>query len=417
MKLSPIKQIQVLSVFTLCSLLICLAGCEPSVEPTVDVEYEYIDGELQPGPSAFYFNFDSASLVYKAKETISGGATVGTLTPLGGSGPYTFEVMDDGGDDYALFEIVGTELKISGATTFELLPEHYAVPVRVTDSEGATFQKYCHMDVTLSPSLIKTAAKVYPYMVDNTDNKLKVKWEQSTGADGYYIYINDTGTEPGNNAVADYTFTTGSTEFTNTTCEITEYDGAALPRDKTYYVWLKAYNDDGVTTFSPMTKIKTTCTVDPFWYEGVEQWHMMDLYKITATTVMYGFNGRTGYLGEIVHHELFDPADIAANPALEWSKYGEDVGGKPAGVFVLKIVEGSNYSATLYSAVYYWGRGFQQTDSDGITYTRAYIINTFLYARGNDGFDYEKALDDYTLERFRVHNANVAAPFTRIMSE
>jgi hypothetical protein len=393
-----------------------MTACQQPVDKEKEVEYEYINGELKSAPSAFYFTFDPTPLVYKAKDTISGGATVGTLTALGGSGaPYTFEVVDDGGEDYALFEAVGTELKISGATTFELLPEHYAVPVRVTDSEGATFQKYCHMEVTLSPSLIKKAPKLYPYIVTDTTNKIKVKWDKSTGADGYRIYINDTGTEPASAATADYTFITGSAEYTSREYEITTYDSAALPRDKTYYVWVDAYNEEGATPLSPRTKGKTFCTVDPFWYEGVKEWYMADLYKVTATIVMYGFGAVTGYVGEIVHHELFDPADIAAIPALEWSKYGENIGGKPAGVCVLKIIEGENYSATDYSAVYYWGRGFQQTDSDGITYTRSYIINTFMYAPGNDGFDYEKAIDDYSLERFSVHNANVAAPYTRIM--
>jgi hypothetical protein len=135
--------------------------------------------------------------VFKAKETIQGGATAGTFTAMGGSGaPYAFELLDDG-EDSALFEIAGTELKIKGDTSFELPLDVYSVLVRVTDSAGATYQKYCPLQVTLAPAPLRTAPVVYPYMLyyagtkqETGDNEIKVIWSRAVGADGYKININ-----------------------------------------------------------------------------------------------------------------------------------------------------------------------------------------------------------------------------------
>jgi hypothetical protein len=176
-------------------------------------------------------------------------------------------------------------------------------------------------------------------------------------------------------------------------------------------VWLKAYNTgegDVIqpTLYGPRAKVKTTCEVDPFWYEGVDRWYMADFYTFTPTTVAYNF-GTYSFPGTIVHHEEFDPADVAANPALSWTKYGEAVAGLPAGVFILKR---EDLSPPLYLATYYWGRGFQVLGNGGITYTMSYIINTIRTVGS-----YEEALDDFSMERFGVHNAGVAAPYRREM--
>jgi hypothetical protein len=403
-----------LSFIVFCSTLL-FAGC---LNPVDDVT----GGDTTTGttvdlkPAPLVFAFEPSPLVYDT-DTIKGGERAGAFLVQGGSGTYSYELVEGrGAADNGLFTVGDGELKIAetvGGAGLDWGP--YSVRVRVLDTGGLFYEEACAMEVTLAPSGVK-ALTVIPYMIGDTGNKLRLTWDKSVGAAGYKIFINtanDTGT------AESYDFPevpSAALRFK----EITTFSGAALPKGQIYYVWITAYNDGLLESpFSPAAKVKTSGVIDTFWYEGVSKFDFAntDGYKFTSTTIEYYFSSSgLGNVADILYHEVFDPADVARIfPSV--NKWDADLSGLPAGVFITKLRDVSfSNNGNLYTCVYYWGRGGYT--SEGKIFSM--IINPW-HKRGDEVVKpeqatYEEAMETFTAEKFPYWISLSPEPYIRIMS-
>jgi hypothetical protein len=402
---------------------------------------------FKPGPKIVVFEFEPAPLVY-GTDTIKGGAVAGTINALGGSGIYTYELVP-GGDDDALFSIAEdeNELVIADSVGDAGLPwGRYLVRLRVQDSEGLSYEEDCAMEVTLSPSSI-TGIKAYPYIVSDTDNKIKIKWDKSVGATGYRIYINTTNNINGATEIDFTEVTDAALRFK----EITTYNASALPKGTTYYIWLKAYNESGDTLPCDPVKVTTSQPVSDVWLkdhdEDIIRWHSdFDYYDIDETTLSYNFDSYPGgyaYKGTIRHHVKFDPTEAAIlQPHTQMGKMGEGLEGRECGVFIIEYIHtgddrdqepnyvpgyirGTSTPNRYFQGIYYWGVGttFEPDDvqhslSPHIGMTTMYTSNSvwlnltqMTFGSYCETTTYEDAVDRFTLKDMHKFIAFVAAPW------
>jgi hypothetical protein len=115
-----------------------------------------------------------------------------------------------------------------------------------------------------------------------------------------------------------------------------------------------------------------------------------------------------GYIGDILHHEIFDPAEVA-QLVPQTGKHSEDLRGLPAGVFIFKFQPDHIQAGAIgdYYAVYYWGKGFLSAQGA----TLSYMINPW---NGHcERATYADAVELFSLKNFRIFNAGVAEPYVR----
>ncbi|MDR0684846.1 MAG: fibronectin type III domain-containing protein [Spirochaetaceae bacterium] len=319
-------------------------------------------------------------------------------------------VSGEGAIDNGRFAVAGDTLKIGG----EALDwgECY-IRVMAMDKNKNTAEKTFTLGATLTPARVARAPVLIPNFIGETpagENKLTVEWYATIGADSYEVWISTTDNVAEATLQGEYADPVTSAEF-----DTFPGESDKLPNSTRYWVWVRAENGWGYSDYSPVATRKTFDPVDPWWYEGVESFGFlgMDGYRITPTRLTYftGIGGLAGYTSDILHHEVFDQEDV--DSLMSWSKGGEDLSGLPGGVFIIKLDEakmsnkGGNY---LYYAVYYWGRGYIAGE-----YIRSYIINP--WAGACEQATYAQALETFTIENFERFNANVAAPYTRVMED
>jgi hypothetical protein len=222
-----------------------------------------------------------------------------------------------------------------------------------------------------------------------------------------------------------------------------------------YKVWVKAKNASGGLSRESVPAIsrKTSDPVNPFWYTGeFDYWDSeTDGYEITATTLSYNKMppwgssesiGGFGYKGDIRYYVEFDPVETAAKaPKTQRGKWGEDISGYPAGVFIIEYQEGyapANRPGNFFG-VYFYGLGaVQEPDPSGYPYTSmwlntnhqgdrlAYLGNSFglneaqggprdnPYAGDPEAPTLEEAINRFTLDNIHLFIAYVATPWYRL---
>jgi hypothetical protein len=124
--------------------------------------------EFKPGPLAFAF-IDSGLVV---NYTNHPGDRVGTFVAQGGSGSYTYALVEGrGATDNALFEIAedpdaegSFALFIAGDTDLDW--GNYSVRVRLRDGGNATYEQACAMEVILTPEPVSKAPLLFPHIID-----------------------------------------------------------------------------------------------------------------------------------------------------------------------------------------------------------------------------------------------------------
>jgi hypothetical protein len=333
-------------------------------------------------------------------------------------------VGGQGSEDNGRFEIDGADLKIADDP---LAVGEYAVRVRADDADNNNgVEKKFTFRVTLEPPAMKKKPVLYPNFIGDTpanQNKLTVEWNEQRGATGYTVYISNTDDNP--NAG---TTKTVQTTYTTTSAVIDTFpdEDGKLPDSTRYWVWVKWTNSKGTSDFSPVATVKTFDPIDPWWYEDVRVFAFdiqeADWYHITDSTVEYGFGTQGGwnFVGDIIHHEVFDP-EVVEEFFPQRGKHSEDMVGFPAGIFIIKYRPDrqptwTHPAGNNYMGVYYWGKGVIGDARFGMSSgPLAYIINS--YAGPAEQKTFVDALEAFTGPAIRKWNAGVAEPYYRVMSE
>jgi hypothetical protein len=216
-----------------------------------------------------------------------------------------------------------------------------------------------------------------------------------------------------------------------------------------YHVWVKAKDADGNVSPPSSTAVcrKTSDPVNPFWYSGLDYWDSeTDGYEITETTLGYntmppwktnGMIGGFGYKGDIRYYVEFDPEEAARiAPKTQTGKWGEDLSGYPAGVFIIEYREEhkpTDQRPGNFFGVYFYGLGAPQTPATNNWLTAQHIGDRLAYLGNSIGLSeaqggprgvgsqwnpetptLEEAIERFTLENIHQFIAYVATPWYRI---
>jgi hypothetical protein len=431
MKISYWKQIKGKLLGTIaCLVFIALASCSAEPEEEIIEKISYIDNyeELTNKADALRrlgaFDFESEGLVY-GTDSIEVGKVAGRLyipeddNSTEDETPQITYILSggQGSQDNGRFEINGSDLEI---TDDPLEYGDYAIRIKAVDAYNNSVEKKFNFKVTNSPPAMKNAPAFYPNFIGSTTssqgNKLTVEWNLQRSATSYDVWISKTANSA--NAVLQGTYNDPATSATFDTYP-GEDEAGKLPNSTRYWVWVKSKNSKGTSEFSPAAMVKTFDPIDSWWYDGVSafQWDTVfsEGYQMTESTIRYVFNSAgLGFTGDILHHELFDPADVTKffSPT---GKFGEDLKGKPAGVFIIKMQEGSySNNGYYYTAVYYWGKGATGRLTIGGTDEISYIINPWDGPPEQE--TYAKALQAFTAEKFKSKWIKlVPEPYYRVM--
>jgi hypothetical protein len=232
---------------------------------------------------------------------------------------------------------------------------------------------------------------------------------------------------------------------------ISSYSGGPFLQSKTYRVWLRAYNAEGMTPLGgpeATATARTSETVQEWWHRQ----NGKDIIRLDSDTDAYwvadekpellGYGagrtgaGGTGYKGVLRNHIKFDPEEAArVQPYTLLGKWGEDLSGSESGVFIIEYLRPDMTDYTTdenghpgdskqpagyeFFGLYYWGAGipFQPAERNGvwqaphIGMTEIYLSNSWPVARmlgrtprhesthGECNYEtYEQALNNFTLE-------------------
>jgi hypothetical protein len=212
-----------------------------------------------------------------------------------------------------------------------------------------------------------------------------------------------------------------------------------------YHVWVKAKDADGNVSppSASLTCLKTSDPVNPFWYDNVDYWDSgTDGYEVTETTLGYNsfppYGGGMysyGYQGDIRYYVEFDLEETARiAPKTQTGKWGEDLRGYPAGVFIIEYREDhkpANRPGDFFG-VYFYGLGALQNSENTsplVTYhigdRLAYLGNSYGLSEAQGGppgaqgsYDPETETLEEAIERFTLENmdrfiAFIATPWYR----
>jgi hypothetical protein len=406
-------------------------------------------------------------LTYGNGGTATAGTTVVRLTL-----PPAFDVDLPDTEDNALFELAN-ETGDTGTVRVVIKEEgdslelgSYIVVILITppaDSGELPFYIKREFTVSKTPPPLKKAPAVYPYIIAPGKNKLKVSWdERPAGTTGYKLYIGTSADTAAAKPIGEPVTESGS-EHTKEITEIPDYGiENGLPDGTTYYVWVRAYNDDGDGGFGPPGVQTTSATMpDMLWmdeddvtftswdsfYGGDGSVGGTDFYIIRPPsadhpggTLRYGplikeSNGIIaggGWKGDIVHYIKEHRGGRG--------KWGEDASGW-AGVFIFRYHEDSvqpfppdniyGGEHRPYYAVYYSGLGAIQTvgpptntfgpnnDARGLLmcyFGNAYDVNGVFGVgihQNPQRPTHEEAIDRFSMANVNHFIAGVAIPWYR----
>ncbi|MDR3300936.1 MAG: hypothetical protein LBT01_00205 [Spirochaetaceae bacterium] len=413
-----------------CGALLCFASCTNPIADnttgrTAEEEQAWETAEMARAEALFIlaaFDFEQDELIPETTASsvpaniLAGKFFVSETESAGIS--YTL-VDGQGAVDNRSFSITGDTLKIGG-NVLEL--GSYYIRVKAQDAYDNIVSKMFTVIVARTPSTPKQAPLVYPNVIGaigSGNNKLTVEWDAKLGTTKYQVYISRTNNATA--AVLQGTYdnpTEPGVRANSVVIETFPQETSNLPNSTKYWLWIKAGNNDGYSELSPVTKVKTFDTVDSYWTDNVVfRWASIngEGYDLTNSTITYHFSNTTtalGYIVDILHHEIFDPADVTQYfPAR--GRHSEDFTGKPAGVFITKFQEGYRQSGAVgdYYAVYYWGKGVSGVNTLGNDYNLTYMINPW---NGHcEQQTYVDAYFEFSCENFRKYNAGVAEPYYR----
>jgi hypothetical protein len=368
---------------------------------------------------SFQFKLQDGGLV---EDTVSAGAgqTAGTFyIPIDedseSEAPQVTYILagGTGSADNGRFVLDGADMKIEGTPL--VYGDHY-IRVRATDDEDNIVEKTFNFRVSVGPPEMETPPLLIPNCIDSAtsgENKLTVEWPQRNTATCYRVYISKTSGVYDDNAMLFGTYN----EPTRTT-EIDTFPGEEnkLPNGTRYWVWVRAASDRGEAQPGAVATVKTFDTIDPWWYDGVAYFTFAnaDGYIVTSTTVRYNSStgGLQGFTTDILHHEVFDPDDVARYIPTR-GKHGENIAGLPAGVFIVKLQDGEfSNNGHRYTSVYYWGRGFGGSNG------KSYIINPWRTSgvAYPEKATYAEAIETFTVQEFRNWAwTGIDEPYSRVM--
>jgi hypothetical protein len=201
-------------------------------------------------------------------------------------------------------------------------------------------------------------------------------------------------------------------------------------------VWVKAYNGNGDTPYSPRAKRTTSHDIPDFFYHEKSPGTPMnywdsgfqgDSYKVEAPTeenykgkLSYGrFDGGVGgilqgFSGTIEYFDVFDNEEAKQlAPHTQTGKYGETMDGNPCGVFIIKYDDETKIKR--YQGVYYWGQGKILNGSELVYFSNSYGLGAVSSSYhspfiGNP----ETATLPEALERFTLANMNYLVAFVAV---
>jgi hypothetical protein len=410
-----------------------------------DEDFEFEEGPL--GSDKRIVNLDSNAGACIGSDETKPGAVVATITLDAEYQPWTVELAE-GYDDNHLFAVrpkngeteentVAYEVVVAdGVTPLAFGP--YDISVRMTSGTTTVNKRFC-FEVTVAPAPFNRAPSVYPYIIGNDKNKLKVSWTTPSGSEGFNVYV---GTSPDMPETPHKTIDGLDT----TSIEITDIEGndtqGVLPDGTTYYVWVEAYNDAGVSISPPVARTTSATILEAFYKDGdgrnFVSWDSftggskpgeggVDFYIVTPPTdntpprLQYGPERDGvlfGYRGDIVYHVAFDPQEAAEKaPHTQYGKYGDRLDGLPAGVFIVKYEKPMGTDKKrIYQGVYYWGVGHNNGAS-------CYFSNSYglassgkkdgKFAGNPETATPEAAIDRFTLENMDEFIGYMAVPWVR----
>jgi hypothetical protein len=458
----------------LAALVLLFAGCSNPVTGDGLLSYNDIydlDEEeyINRSGVAAGIVFADAGLV-GGTDTVNAGAVAVTVAFPASDGPWAAELVSgQGSNDNGLFDIrhvnddgeedeaapAKAQLVIKEGTT--LLWGPYSVRAKIHNGDGGlVFVKTFAFEVTLCPPLFKDAPKVYPFVEGNGKNKLVIRWPKRATATSYTVYVGETDDFSAASVLS------GTYNASADNAEMTAFNGADLPDNTAYWVWVTATNSSGTTPPSPAAKRKTSLPIQPYFYDqyyhqgdskysadaqtGRPWFHGSgDNYYFTNTTspvdagtlgsvkasgtIQYSFGSQGyNYTGDVVYHETWYQGENGAGsesedngPFPDMSKSGADCFGLPAGVFVIKYKNVPLVLADrdkdkpadqkrVYSAVYYWGMGaIRPVGSSEAGRMESNIVNQWAgYA---ETVTMEEALDRFTAANVATFLGLIPEPY------
>jgi hypothetical protein len=355
----------------------------------------------------------------------------------GGSRQFSATVTGTGAYSSAVAWTVGgrrsPQTAISENGLLAVAANETAATLTVTAASLADSAKSGSATVTVAAPLARPAGvKVSPAI-----REIAASWHPVTGAASYEVWY---APSPGSIVdAAKFALEPAGNSVTLT----------GLQDSTVYHVWVKAKDAEGNVSPPSSTAVcrKTSDPVNPFWYSGLDYWDSQtDGYEITETTLGYntmppwntnGMIGGFGYKGDIRYYVEFDPEEAARiAPKTQTGKWGEDLSGYPAGVFIIEYREEHTPTDSRpgnFFGVYFYGLGAPQTPAVNNWLTEQHIGDRLAYLGNSIGLSeaqggprgvgsqwnpetptLEEAIERFTLENIGQFIAYVATPWYRI---
>jgi hypothetical protein len=288
--------------------------------------------------------------IIRGTESVNPGQPAAVFTFPEVGAPWALSLESGAGSAHnRKFRIEGNAVVINEALDFG----DFYVRVKI---QGASYAavKQLTFRVQQTPAEFSIPPLAGAVMTGENTYKLAVSWPRRMGADGYRVYIGRTqDSAAAVQAGGDYLGDIFS-------AEILSYPGESgrLPCDTEYYVWVRAFNGQGSTGFSPAAVRRTGDPVpDVVWGTWKSQFSEAYDLERAELKLSYGYISQDGenwgFGGTMVYHKDFG---VQTRPSVG-TGLGNVTGG--AGVLIFKFAEGSNDYGTGsdYYAVYYWGLG------------------------------------------------------------